>query len=695
MKTRNSRRNFFSVAFYLAICFGWMPLQVTAQDEKPWNNQFNGLLGNSTGSAEEGHPFTLSGGFSAIQGSRTGTLNVALKFKSGWHGYSQKELPGQFPTTINVATGSNVRVVGPFVANKLPKAAKDARGNDVEKFSGEVVWSAPIEFSTSANVENTIIDVQLAGQVCNQVCVSIAGDHSKLAARFSGYTKSSFEFVSGHGRVTGRLDKSEITTRDNATLTLSAQASPKWHIYRLEKSNPEGAIHQPTIIYFNQTSGFQFSFPKSVQQPVRVESGPKDKPYVYYCHKDPVDWKINIKPDAGTKPGRYELAGVMLAQFCSDSSCDQPAILEFKIPITVGEKTVAEPTSVSFFDSEKSNREQLMKQSGVFWAKHSGAANLVAAPLSELWLYLSFAFMAGLILNAMPCVLPVIGLKVMSFIQQAGEDRRRIFLLNLVFSLGLISVFLVLATLSVFFGFGWGDWLTKSMTGSIIITAIVFAFGLSMLGVWEIPIPGMSGASSISQKSEEKGLLGAFFLGILTTILATPCTGPMLVPAITFSTGQPPLIAYLIFSTIGLGMALPYLLVGVFPSLISWLPRPGAWMTTFKQVTGFILMATVVFLMSSFSEEPRSEYLIAVLSLLLFVAVACWWVGRTSIAAESSEQVKAWGTGLAIVAVGSFLAFNYFVPSRYELDWQMYSKATLGELLDDSRLVFIDFTGPN
>ena len=106
-------------------------------------------------------------------------------------------------------------------------------------------------------------------------------------------------------------------------------------------------------------------------------------------------------------------------------------------------------------------------------------------------------------------------------------------------------------------------------------------------------------------------------------------------------------------------------------------------------------MATVVFLMSSFSEEPRSEYLIAVLSLLLFVAVACWWVGRTSIAAESSEQVKAWGTGLAIVAVGSFLAFNYFVPSRYELDWQMYSKATLGELLDDSRLVFIDFTGPN
>ena len=256
-------------------------------------------------------------------------------------------------------------------------------------------------------------------------------------------------------------------------------------------------------------------------------------------------------------------------------------------------------------------------------------------------------------------------------------------------------MFLVLATLSAFFDFGWGDWLTKSMTGSIIITGVVFAFGLSMLGVWEIPIPGMSGSSSISQKSEEDGLLGAFLLGILTTILATPCTGPMLVPAITFTVGQPPWLVYLIFTTIGLGMAMPYLLVGVFPSLISWLPRPGAWMTTFKQITGFILMATVVFLMTSFSEEPRSGYLVAMLSLLLCIAVACWWIGRTSIAAEPSEQVKAWGTGLAVVAIGSFLAFNYFVPSQYKLDWQQYSKAALGELLDENRLVFIDFTGPN
>lgn len=692
MKHISSRPLVLTLAFQLAVCFAWMPTQVVAQGEQSFRSPLSGLLGDS---ADGSPPFTLSGGYSVVQGSRSGTLNVAMQLKSGWNGYSQKELPGQFPTTLNVAPDSYVKVIGPFVPSHQPKLVQDALGNDVEKFTGKVVWSAPIEFAESADLEHAVINVQLAGQVCNQACVPIAGNRSKVAARFSGYTKSSFEFVSGHGRITAQLDRNVVAADDSATLTFAAKASPKWHVYRLEKSQPEGTIHQPTIIYFKQADGFQLSFPVAEEEPVRVESGPKDKPYVYYCHKDPVNWKINIKPAAGTKPGRYELTGVMLAQFCSDSSCDQPAVLEFKLPITVADKSGSEPVNVSFYDSLESNRDRLMEQSASFWAKRNVAVGSTAAPLSELWLYLLFAFTAGLILNAMPCVLPVIGLKVMSFIQQAGEDRSRIFLLNLVFSLGLLSVFLVLATLSTFFRFGWGDWLTKSMTGSIVITGVVFAFGLSMLGVWEIPIPGMNGSSAISQKSEEEGLLGAFFLGILTTILATPCTGPMLVPAITFTAGQPPWIAYLIFSTIGIGMAMPYLLVGLFPSLIGWLPRPGAWMTTFKQVTGFILMATVVFLMSSFSEEPRSGYLIAMLTLLLCIALACWWVGRTSLAAESSEQVKAWGAGLAIVAIGGFVAFSYFVPSRYELNWQQYSKAALGELLDDNRLVFIDFTGPN
>ena len=249
--------------------------------------------------------------------------------------------------------------------------------------------------------------------------------------------------------------------------------------------------------------------------------------------------------------------------------------------------------------------------------------------------------------------------------------------------------------MSAFFGFGWGDLLTKSMTGSIVITSVVFAFGLSMLGVWEIPIPGLGHSNAVGKKAQEEGLSGAFFLGILTTILATPCTGPLLIPALAVTAGQPVWVTYAIFGAIGLGMALPYLLIGVYPSLISWLPKPGAWMGTFKQVTGFILMATVVFLLAGFSEKPRSEYLVAMLSLLLFVAIGCWWIGKSEEYSGLGKKLKAWGWGLGIIAVGAWAAFTFLGPPAHKLDWQQFSKARLGELRDESRLVFIDFTGPN
>jgi thiol:disulfide interchange protein DsbD len=118
-------------------------------------------------------------------------------------------------------------------------------------------------------------------------------------------------------------------------------------------------------------------------------------------------------------------------------------------------------------------------------------------------------------------------------------------------------------------------------------------------------------------------------------------------------------------------------------------------MGTFKQVAGFILMATVIFLLHSFGQDPRNVYLVAMLSLLLSIAIGCWWIGRTSLAAELPEKFKAWGLGLGIIVAGAVLSFTFLGPPRYELNWQEFSKARLGELRAASRIVFIDFTGPN
>ena len=151
---------------------------------------------------------------------------------------------------------------------------------------------------------------------------------------------------------------------------------------------------------------------------------------------------------------------------------------------------------------------------------------------------LFLAFLAGLILNVMPCVLPVIGLKIMAFVQQAGQSRMQVFALNFWYSLGLLFVFWILATTAFFLQVGWGAQFS-SVGFNVVLMAVVFVFGLSLLGVWEIPIPGLVGSGKASELTEKEGYFGAFCKGALTTVLATPCTGPFLGPAIGWAIKQP------------------------------------------------------------------------------------------------------------------------------------------------------------
>jgi len=206
------------------------------------------------------------------------------------------------------------------------------------------------------------------------------------------------------------------------------------------------------------------------------------------------------------------------------------------------------------------------------------------APTQSLGTILLIAFLGGLILNLMPCVLPVIGLKVMSFVQQAGESRARVFTLNLWYTLGLVSVFMVLATLAAVFNLGWGEQFNFD-TFNITMVAVVFAMGLSFLGVWEIPIPGFVGSSKSHDIAEQEGPTGAFAKGIVTTLLATPCSGPGLATALAWCSNKPAPLVYMVFAVMGLGMASPYLIIAPirgwcdsFPSRVrGWRRSSRSW----------------------------------------------------------------------------------------------------------------------
>ena len=266
--------------------------------------------------------------------------------------------------------------------------------------------------------------------------------------------------------------------------------------------------------------------------------------------------------------------------------------------------------------------------------------------------YLVIAFFGGVILNVMPCVLPVIGLKVMSFVHQAGKSRAHAWALNVWYSAGIVAVFLVLATLAVTLQLGWGGQFGSAQF-NIALIAIVYAMALSMLGLWEIPIPGFVGSSSALEMADREGPSAAFLKGVLTTLLATPCTGPFMATALAWAVKQPTWTTYSVFGVLGLGMASPYLLVGAFPELIRFLPKPGAWMETFKKIMGLVLLATVVWLMT-FLEAPL---VVPTVAFMVGIAAVCWWVSQTPVTASFSQKLYGWtvaGLLTMLVAMGSY-----------------------------------------
>ncbi len=308
---------------------------------------------------------------------------------------------------------------------------------------------------------------------------------------------------------------------------------------------------------------------------------------------------------------------------------------------------------------------------------------------TTLPLFLFYAFIGGMILNVMPCVLPVIAIKVLSFVQQAGESRGRILALNLVYALGVLSVFLTLAALAVLpsEALGWGE-LFQKPEFNLVMACLVFALGLSLLGVFEIPVPGMVGSAAGHQ---QEGLLGAFLTGIFATILATPCSGPFLGATLAWSVGQTPAITFLVWGVMGLGMAFPYILFGLFPAAIKWLPKPGAWMVRFKEFSGFVLLGSVVFIISSLNEK----YTIPTLVMLIGVALGLWMIGSLyDHRSKSSHKYAVRVAALALAGAISFFGYRMTTSSSdaHHLKWEAFSESKLNSLVAERKTVLIDFT---
>jgi thiol:disulfide interchange protein len=318
----------------------------------------------------------------------------------------------------------------------------------------------------------------------------------------------------------------------------------------------------------------------------------------------------------------------------------------------------------------------------------------VGAGWSGLLQALCFAFLGGLILNVMPCVLPVISLKIFGFVSEAGEEPRKVVRLALAFVGGVIGCFLVLAIavcgLRAAGGqIGWG-FQFQDYRFIFALSLLVFAFALNLFGVFEFSVSARA-TGKLAHLASGEGYARAFFQGVFATVLATPCTAPFLGTASAFAFAQPAPVTLLIFLAIGAGLAAPYLLLACNPRWLRFLPKPGVWMLKLKQFFGFLLLATLLWLIWIAGQLHGVEGIITLSAALLVLSLLAWIKGSfwTPVASRASK-IWAGAAMLATLALALFAYRAVTAPSR--LVWREFSPQSLDLALASGRPVFVDFT---
>jgi thiol:disulfide interchange protein len=314
------------------------------------------------------------------------------------------------------------------------------------------------------------------------------------------------------------------------------------------------------------------------------------------------------------------------------------------------------------------------------------------------------AFAGGILLNLMPCVFPVLFIKALALVQSSSVERRHMRVQGLVYTLGILVSFWVVV--AVLLGLraggqhlGWG-FQFQSPVFVACMALLLFFLGLSLAGMFDIGLSVTSAGSSLATKS---GYAGSFFTGVLAMVVATPCTGPFMGAAIGFALTRSAATTFLIFTALGLGLALPYLLLAFQPAWTRILPRPGAWMEVLKQATSVPIFATVIWMVWLFAQSAGVNALLGLLSAFLLLAVAAWILGRwparrgASVAAVAVialavaapvYSLRTLGTAGAPASASSSAVDAKDGPRQ----WEAFTPTIVAQYQKQGRPVFVDFT---
>jgi thiol:disulfide interchange protein DsbD len=586
-----------------------------------------------------------------LQPGRTALVGIRLQMEDGWHTYWKNPADSGLPTRMTWKLPEGF-AAGPLLWPRPERLSAPP----LMSYGYEKDVLLPVELAVPATARPGT-EVTLAGRVdwleCKEACIPGKAELTltlPVRAESPRPGPEAARFAAARGQVPAKADKWRVEAKAR-----DGKVALVFH-------EPGGAASPEAYFFAAQPQVIEYAAPQT------LESTPKGQ-------------RLELRRDPNGPPDVARLEGVLVT-----GSGDTARAVEIDTPV-VGARSAAASSSGPAPAPPPSAPSPAVRTS------------ILPAANASLLVVLGLAFLGGLVLNLMPCVLPVLSLKVLGFVRHAGEAKDA-WRQGLAFTGGVLLSFWVLAGSLLLFraggeSVGWGFQL-QSPVFVACLAVLFFLMGLNLFGVFEV---GTSLVAAGNLNVGRTGLAGSFGSGALATIVATPCTAPFMGSALGYGLSQPAWVSLLVFTVLGLGMAAPYLLLSLRPGWLRYVPKPGAWMDAFKQLMGFLMMATVVALVWLFGQQGGVDGMAALLAGLVVIGLGGWLYGRS--ASTTSPRRRRLAVTAAVLLMAGGLA-NAIVRARVSTapvpaavaqgEWEPWSPERVAELRAAGRPVFVDFT---
>ncbi len=658
-------------------------------------------------------------------------LAVEIDVAKPWHIYHPILLQTGMPTTLEFTVPAGITLGTPQFP--MPKLGSTG-GIEYLELLGKSVVIVPVHVAKDAKSGPTNFAVDVRALACTELCIPVSGK-ATLATSITqapGKPANADVFKAARERLTPSLasakyiagstlafSREALKAGESGEIALTLNVEPGYHV---QDRNPgvEGLI--PTRVFIESHDGLKIADDdKQVWPEPKVNSREGVGAAREQSGKVVIRIPVTLEDDKFPS-GPVELRVLVQYQACNSAGqCFQPTMAEGLIRFTADTPNPPDTKRALFHVGEVTAEggDQTARTGGDSSpatsrpSAGSSAATAVAGGAggkTSLGFALLLAFLGGLMLNVMPCVLPVISIKILSFVQQSADDPKRVFRLGLAFAAGVMVWFWVFALLS-----SLGAVPLQYPNVVIGISSVLFVMALSLFGVFEIALPGAT-AGSLDAVASREGYGGAFFKGLLATLLGTACTAPLLAGAFFYAASQPLALSLLVFSFAGIGMSLPYVVLSANPAFLKFVPKPGKWMITFKQSMGFVLLATVVWLLYVLGRQLGVNGVVWTTSFFCFLGFSAWLMGKISPIWSTPARWGTW-TAAVLLSIGGW-AFSFlvmYVPEpriahaasgnveavvrevrergwEKQIPWVPYRKGLAQELSAAGYTTYIDFT---